>query len=431
MTSTTAPDDAAAVNVDSNLYDLRDDGDRSDRSASTFGATILSSRQPSSPPPSARHDERIHVPLGSLSLSLNPSMVDSSVLLPEQRMEGSWVGLHEHSDASSVPSSLSSSDISSISSAGASRSESRPTFIFDTDLLANVGRSLVLASVASDGDVSSDSESEAPLPKQHAAKGQSAREGKWFDQLRTEEDWERFRSRANEHLNALVEEEMRGQMNHSERGASKGSVKKLPAIKECAPRNNEGFLTSWWQGLHEAFTGTAPGGASEPVSESMRRLTSLVKEFAEIKQQLESLPPIPPTLPEDLPLEDLPEDRRDSMRQYRDRLSAWRGEAMPQREALHAKYAECHEKVLAAIIDREEELFHRRSQGARLRSDFGALNDDGYIEVAERRAPVWDSVENVLVKRSKCQTTLIEVLVAALTVGAGFFVAMQSKRSRQ
>ena len=428
MSSTTAPDDAAAVSVDSNLYDLRYDGDRSDRSASTFGATILSSRQPSSSPQSARQDERIHVPLGSLSLSLNPSMVDSSVLLPEQRMEGSWAGRHEHSDASSVPSSLSSSDISSISSAGASRSDSRPTFIFDTDLLANVGRSLVLASVASDGDDSSDSESEAPLPKQHAAKGQPAQ---WFDQLRTEEDWERFRSRANEHLNALVEEEMRGQMNHSERGARKGSVKKLPVVKECAPRNKEGFLTSWWTGLHEALTGTSPGGAPEPVSESMDRLKSLVKEFAEIKQQLESLPPIPPTLPEDLPLEDLPEDSRDSMLQYRDHLSTWRGEAMPQREALHAKYAECHEKVLAAIIDREEELFHRRSQGARLRSDFGAINDDGYIEVAERRAPVWDSVENVLVKRSKCQTTLIEVLVAALTVGAGFFVAMQSKRSRK
>ena len=61
----------------------------------------------------------------------------------------------------------------------------------------------------------------------------------------------------------------------------------------------------------------------------------------------------------------------------------------------------------------------------------GTVNDDGYVDVIEKESPLWDEVSETRVDlQSKCQLTLSAALVAALTAGAGFFLTLQSKRSR-
>eukprot|EP01083_Nonionella_stella_P003512 10085_1 len=182
-----------------------DDVSKSASESSVRGTTILSSA-PSSSSRSFPNDRgnggTINAPSES-SLSLNPSMVDSSVVVPsESNSNAYWIGLHRADPSQS--SSISSSDISSCA-------PSAP------DLFGNIGRSLVLASVSSDSDdIANESDCDDTLPTSKLTEATSPkRVVKWWDQLQTDEDWDVFRAKANAHLNSLVKEEM-ARVDHSE-----------------------------------------------------------------------------------------------------------------------------------------------------------------------------------------------------------------------
>lgn len=426
-----------APTITSGVNDERSSALDDERSASTCsmrGTTILSSAPPSLTEtfPEDRGDDGMNNELNASSLSLNPSMVDSSVLVTSETSyaDGYWVGLHRASQSQSSMSSA-SCDISSVATS-ASATEY---------LLANIGRSLVLASVSpheNDDDENDSGTCDTQSLSKSSKATSSAKGGKWWDELQTDEDWDNFRAKANAHLNSLVIAEMKGtEINES--NANGYSVDEKPTNNGSAQHNNEGFskIRLWLQGLYEAITATAPGFG--PKNESSSYLSTLIKEAADIRHQLDRLPPIPPKLPE-LPLDELSSESRDALVQYHASLGAWKGEAMPEREELTARYVQCQEKLLAAIIDAEEGFFYggkdtMLDKGTAScgndddRNDFGASNSDGYIEVISKESPQYDEMsEAIMVSKSKCQLTLGAVIVAALTGGLSILLAMQSKR---
>mmetsp|Transcript_22562 Transcript_22562/g.54520 ORF Transcript_22562/g.54520 Transcript_22562/m.54520 type:complete len:183 (+) Transcript_22562:807-1355(+) len=180
-----------------------------------------------------------------------------------------------------------------------------------------------------------------------------------------------------------------------------------------------------YKSINTAITGIV---LKEESSES-KYFSSLIQEIIEIKGKLERLPPVPPSLPlGDLPLDHLSNESRDKLVRYHVSLDAWRGEIMPRREELTAQYVLCQEKLLAAIIDAEEEIFYESNNDES--SHLGTVDGDGYIHVVERESPAWDdAVETLAISRSKCQlTTLTAAFVAALTAGAGYLLTLQAKR---
>lgn len=428
-----------------------DDGSVS--TSSSHGRTILSSLAPSSLTHSFPDDDEaladdgaVRVPMASsLSLSLNPSMVDSSVFIPARPY------LNLPRGAALSQSSVSSGDASSCDASCSSRSR-------DPDLLfANIGRSLALASVSSGSNAPSDDGTDSQLESEPTGVTTGAATGKavkWWDQLQTDEDWDHFRASAHDYLNALVAEEMK-EMKHDKSVGDGRGPGKTSAIKEATKQNGESssWVRQWLEGLYAAVAASAFGVDADETSLQTKHISSLVREMADVQRQLEGLPPPPPGLPEGLPLDALPAESRDLLLQYRDRLDAWRGEAMPRREELSARYVRCQEKLLAAIIDAEEAQFWSARGAAKFPNEdgdgvrnggisgdcraeskchaFGAVNDDGYIEVIGNESPLWDDVTRTFsASQGKCQLTLGAALFAALTAGAGFLLTLQSKHSR-
>lgn len=376
------------------MYDLRLEND--DRSASiSMGATILSSA-PSSPSRSL-HDDRTARGM-IMSLSLHPSMVDSSVLV--------------QSETSSITSGdISLSDVSDSTLA--------------PHVFANIGRSLMLASCASLDTSGSEDASDAPSHTSRVAEAESVKGAKWWDRLQTDEDWDDFRTKANDYLNALITEEIKELKGTGNSSGTCCSVNKAPMVTQW---NNEGYskVKIWLQGLYESINATLTGITSKQDCMKTTYVSSLLKEIVDIQQHLDILPPMPPPLPKELSLDDLPSESRDLLIQYRERLDAWRREALPEHEELKVRYAQCQEKLLAAIIDAEEELFYDKKGEC---NGLGTVNDDGYIEVVGKESQKWDDAgETLAISQSKCQLTLGAAFVAALTAGASFFLAMQSKR---
>lgn len=427
--SATVP--AATLSIDSaEIHDLRLEDD--DLSASTYlnGATICSSA-PSSPPHSLHDGDRanrgmINVQIASsLSLSLNPSMVGSSMLIPaETNGDRNLIELNQVAlSQSSVPTS----DISVFTA-----SDFTPCYTPD-DVYVNIGRSIMLASSASsDTNVSESACDELSMPSGVA---ESVKGTNWWDRLQTDEDWDDFRTKASDYLNALIIEEMKELKGNEQSSGTGSSVDKTTIMKENSQQNNEGFSkVRQWLGLQflcsslqAFFASTLAGVTSNDDSVKTRYFSSLIKEIADVQQQLGRLPPIPPSLPlDDLSLDNLPIGSRDILVQYNIQLDEWKERVVPQQEELSAKYAQCQEKLLAAIIDAEEKLFYDNKDGCNM---LGAVNDDGYIEVDEKESIEWGDVnEALLTSPNKCQMTLRAAFVAALTAGAGIIFALQSKR---
>ena len=120
---------------------------------------------------------------------------------------------------------------------------------------------------------------------------------------------------------------------------------------------------------------------------------------------------------------------------------------MPQHEALAVKYEQCQEMLLAAIIDAEETIFYERNNDGgdgntrgcgsyNNKNVLGAINEDGYIGVVGKDSVKWDVIyeehEEVIASQSKCQLTLRNTLVMALTAGvawgATIFLSLQPKQ---
>ena len=393
------------ISINTNeVYDLRgrQENDEIYDGASTAsmgeGATILSSAPNSNSNRVANDDNNnINIHLANdIALSLSPSMVNSSILIP--------------GSSSTIGSSLSDdmmSLISSCDSAVSSNTTRQPD-----DALSNVGRSLALASI--DDDLTYDSEKESVM----------VGVVDWWDRLKTEDDWNSFRMRANEYLNVLITEEMKNRTQH--RPGTEYNVDKTSTIKESVPEQNQDDghrgLFKWLQQIYDSTNKTISGITSRDESAKTKHFNTLMKEIVDIQQQLDKLPPLPPSLPEDLSLDDIPEESRDMLVKYCESLDEWRGKVMPQREDLSAKYVKCQEKLLSLIIDTEEQAFYHNNS-----NNFGTTNDDGYVEVIEKTSPQWDSVNDMLVMRSRCNATTL--FLAAISFGAGLFITLRSKRS--
>jgi len=394
------------ISINTNeVYDLRGRQENDEiydgaSTASLEGATILSSA-PNSNNNNRRDDgnNNINIHLAEdIALSLSPSMVNSSIIIP--------------GSSSTIGSSLSDDMISLISSCDSAISSNTTTRQPD-DALSNVGRSLALASI--DDDVTYCSEKESVM----------VGVVDWWDRLKTDEDWYNFRIKANEYLNVLIAEEMKIRTQHST--GTEYNVDKTSTIKESISQQQhqndqrQGLLL-WLRGIYESINKTISGITTRDESAKTELFNSLMKEIVDLQQQLDQLPPLPPSLPEELSLDDMPSESRDMLIEYSDNLDEWKGKVMPKREELSAKYIKCQEKFLSLIIDTEEEAFYRNNG-----SNFGSMNDDGYVEVIEKTSPQWDSVNDVLVMRSRCHATTL--FLAAITFGAGLFITLRSKRA--
>ena len=268
-------------------------------------------------------------------------------------------------------------------------------------------------------------------------------ETKWWDRLRTDEDWEVFRTKANEYMNTMILEEMRSLAGSNTLGRIDTFDCKFPdktrtvVVKQDQKQQQQpqvaakhGFLLWWLDGICKSIHATIARITSNNDSPPSKYVSALVKEIVDIQQQLERLPPMPPAVPTELSLADLPPESREMLIQYSHSIDAWRRGVMPYQELLVARHARCQEKLLAAIIDTEENLFHD-NEDERCNA-LGAINNDGYIEVVGRESSLWSNFinESMNASRGKCQfATFGAALVAALTAGAGFFLTLQSKRS--
>ena len=393
------------ISINTNeVYDLRGRHENDEiydgaSTASMEGATILSSA-PNSNSNRVANDgnNNINIQLADdIALSLSPSMVNSSILIP--------------GSSSTIGSSLSDDMISLISSCDSAVSSNTTTRQPD-DALSNVGRSLALASIDDDATFCSDKESVMIGVVD------------WWDRLKTDDDWNNFRIKANEYLNVLIAEEMKIRTQHCT--GTEYNVDKTSTIEESVPEQqhpndqHQGLL-QWLHGLYESINKTISGITSRDESAKTKLFNSLMKEIVDLQQQLDQLPPLPPSLPEELSLDDMPSESRDMLIEYRENLDEWKGNVMPQRDELFAKYVKCQEKLLSRIIDTEEQAFYHKN------SSFGSMNDDGYVEVIEKTSPQWDSVNDVLVMRSRFNATTL--FLAAISFGAGLFITLRSKRS--
>ena len=96
---------------------------------------------------------------------------------------------------------------------------------------------------------------------------------------------------------------------------------------------------------------------------------------------------------------------------------------MQRREKLEIKYAACREKILACIIDTEEEVFWKK--GAHHRENkWSSLNDEGYVEVVSKGTP-----ENINVCQSKSALSQYASIIAA--IGAGLVVVVSTVLSKR
>eukprot|EP00574_Skeletonema_japonicum_P000411 CAMPEP_0201739018 /NCGR_PEP_ID=MMETSP0593-20130828/45554_1 /ASSEMBLY_ACC=CAM_ASM_000672 /TAXON_ID=267983 /ORGANISM="Skeletonema japonicum, Strain CCMP2506" /LENGTH=402 /DNA_ID=CAMNT_0048233255 /DNA_START=69 /DNA_END=1274 /DNA_ORIENTATION=- len=315
---------------------------------SSAGGTILSSAQTvqtANHSINVSHDENDPSSAGSTApLSVNPSMIDSSL--------------------SSFLSSLSDSHAShgSVSSMSSQSTPRHSPASFES-----IGRFL-----------STDNECDGiSVLSLMTEKGEAALDGeKWWEQI---EDWDSFTADANNVLKLLILEEMK-KKSADDATDNNGSLQNRPAFFG---------VWKWFQGLYEIITNATTTGSNqvEIDSERARYVSSLIKQIVTVKQELDELPGEPPSLPKDLTQDDVPDHIREKLLEHHARVNEWRNESMQPRERLEAKYAACLEKLLACIIDTEEQLFWKKGAKQQHSDDnkWSSLNDDGYVEGAETK----------------------------------------------
>ena len=359
-------------------------------STASSGGTILSSAQTIQ---TANHslnsaDNHSDDPSSAGStapLSINPSMIDSSL--------------------TSFLSSLSNSH-GSYDSVSSMSSQSTPRH--SPDSYATIGRFL-----STDNDC--DGISVLSLMTSAEEKGEASVE-KWWEQV---EDWDNFTADANNYIKLLILEEMKTKSDDSATNSNK-----------CIQNHPFVGMWKWFQGVYETITNATTAGSNQEKIDygKVKYVSSLIKEIVAIQQELDELPREPPSLPEDLKLDDVPDHIRQKLIEHHARVNEWRNETMQPRERLEAKYAACQEKLLACIIDTEEELFWKK--GAKQHSDgkkWSSLNEDGYVEVASKRSPLWDDAE------TKCQrkSALSQYATIIAACGVGLAVVLSTVLSKR
>ena len=364
------------------------------------GGTILSSAQSATiqtVDASSTHDQ-------SSPLSVDPSMIDSSLT----------------SFLSSLSNTIPSHDsISSVSSQSTPR--------HSPDSFANIGRFLSANNEDCDGiSVLS------LMTSVEEGEGEQRNESgvKWWEQV---EDWDSFTADANNYLKLLILEEINSgcagkSANNDESANNDADACNINSSGEVIKSSHGSFkLWRWFKDLYETITNArnASGNEMKMDSERANYVSSLIKQIVAIKLELDEMPPEPPSLPTDLTLDEVPDHIREKLLLHHDRVNAWKAESMQRREKLETKYAACQEKLLACIIDTEEEMFWKKGQKQR-HDKWSSVNDDGYVEVVSKNIPT--NIDGVC--QSKSALSQYATIIAA-TVGAGLCVVVTSVLARR
>ena len=335
-----------ADNINHEIADAEEETLARSSSSSQYDNTILSS-VPSSPRPfcddsnigrwnyADKHASIDHIPEpflssesvnstpSSLSLSLNPSMVGSSILFASE-MTGEYHSSEQNdskrlqnnkTNSSMVDSSTtqiappepspcildSESSISFASRVSHLRSDSLSSL--PADSFANIGRSLMLSFPSSDTgscntedcNISTASLQLMPLPSKRGEKGDA--DIPWWTRFQTDDDWDSFRTYAKDYLHTFISQEMKE--------SDEMVVVERPKVTK-----------TWLQGLYEVLTGYISYEDRSRVTHapeaSAKLLLSLIKQISAIQQQLDELPSIPPPFPEETSLMNILNECTDS-----------------------------------------------------------------------------------------------------------------------
>ncbi|KAL3778916.1 hypothetical protein HJC23_009836 [Cyclotella cryptica] len=379
----------------------------------------------------------------SLTLTLNPTMIDSSLLsirfrddvsnhnITTEQSEGTEL------DVLSIDSSLS---FGSISSCSQSVSPGHSPHLF-----TNIGRSLMQLS-ANDNDsvggyCDSSCASSQIVSSQYDEKdfvcSSTSGVRPWWTRFQTEEDWESFARSAAQYLSTLISAEIKEMEKHEieidrDPWRMKESSKKSVVRYGCQ-RDSYSIAKLWLQNLYEAVTASILGTRrrdlqmNHAVHMKMKFISSLVDELVTVQRKLNTLPPIPPTLPNVMELTELPDETRDLLIRHCTLFDTWRAEAVEHREILETKQSICREKILSAIIEAEEEWFWSKDESQGERSP-GSCNDDGYFQVVERNSPYWDDMDDVYIPQRNCHMGLRFLVTLAAGAAGIAGILLQTKR---
>ena len=347
-------------------------------STASSGGTILSSAQTGQ----TTHHSADAAEAGSTApLSITPSMIDSSL--------------------SSFLSSLSNSN-SSHDSVSSISSQSTPRH--SPESFQSIGRFL-----STDNDYDGISVLSLMSSARDMKTNQAASEDgrKWWEQV---EDWDSFTADAEMYLKVLLMDEMT-----------------MKSVEHSSQVQGSTFfgVWQWFQGLFETITNVSRAASNEEkiVTERAKYVSSLIKQIVALKKELEDMPPEPPTIPEDLKLDDVPDHIRQKLIEHHARVNVWRNATMQQRKQMEEKFDTCKGKLLACIIDAEEEIFWKKEC-----DKWGSLNDDGYVEVVSKKSSVWD--DSTTVRENKSVLSQYATIFAG-AIGAGLVIAVSTFLSKR
>ncbi|KAL7479044.1 hypothetical protein ACHAW6_004795 [Cyclotella cf. meneghiniana] len=385
-----------------------------------------------------------HLSTPSLTLTLNPTMIDSSILSisfgdeVSNRNPTAQESEVTELDALSFDSSISYGSISSCSPS--SVPDHAPHFF------THIGRSLMLLSENDNDSVDSPCDSSTASSRRIVSsqgdKPDSVRTStgvtNWWTRFQTDEDWEAFAKIATQYLRTFISSELvEIEKNEREKDRDPWRMKETSnglVVRFGCQRDSYSIAKLWLQKIYEAVTtsilGTSPRDARRNhfVHMKMNCISSLVQELVTLQQKLNALPPIPPNLPDVTSLTQLPDDTRILLIRHCTLFDTWRAETMEHREILQAKQTICQEKILSAIIEAEEELFWSRDKSKEEKL-LGSYNDDGYFQVVERNSPYWDETDDMYTSRRYSCHLGLQCLVALAAGAAGIAgILLQTKR---
>jgi hypothetical protein len=227
--------------------------------------------------------------------------------------------------------------------------------------------------------------------------------GKWWEHV---DDWESFTAEANNYLKMLILEEMKESPSGVKKSAHDAC--NIGVVRESIP----GYLRvwQWFQGLYESITNATRAGLNHEKIDSDRSkyMSSLIEKIVVIKKELDEMAPDPQSLPKDDPL-----------LSHHESVNAWKRETMQRRERLERNYDNCREKLLACIIETEEEVFWKGPKNRDDNKKWSRIDNDGYVEVISENIP-----ENHLVLQKK------SAFIAGV-IGAGLLVFLSSMLARR
>jgi hypothetical protein len=250
----------------------------------------------------------------------------------------------------------------------------------------------------------------------------------WWSRFQSEEDWEHFTEMAAQYLSTLISAELADNIQRDrDPWRMKTSSTNSVSVHYGCQRDPYSLAKMWLHRIFQAITsmiGSNPRAirVNHEIQMKMNYISYLVKELVTVQQRLDTLPPIP-ALPDGITLGELSEGTRTLLTLN---CSAWRAEAVKERELLQLKQSTCREEILSAIIETEEELFWSKDNS---KNKLGSYDEDGYFRVVGNTAPCWnDFDDDVYVSKQRCHVGFRYLL--ALTAGAAGIASflLQSKR---